>query len=262
MARHLGYPARVVMGFAPEVREDAQARRGGRRRRDRVGRGAVRGCRMGARSARRPTRSTCRRSRRRSRSPSRSRRCVSRRARSTTRSSCSPASRSTTPTTTATGRSCCPAGCGSRSAPSASRGARASCRCSSSRLVKGVAPPPAPQRRERPPGGGRLGGARRPLRRARVRAAGDGHAAAVRPCARAAGGRAGPRRGRPRRSPRRGGAGRLSTLAATIDRDVFAGGEVSDAVVEDRWTDRGCRDRGRRPSAGRCAGSGRTARVP
>jgi len=29
---------------------------------------------------------------------------------------------------------------------------------------------------------------------------------------------------------------RLSTLAATIDRDVFAGGEVSDAVVEDRWT--------------------------
>ena len=28
---------------------------------------------------------------------------------------------------------------------------------------------------------------------------------------------------------------RLSTLAATIDRDVFAGGDVSDAVVEDRW---------------------------
>ncbi|HEY6801214.1 MAG TPA: transglutaminase-like domain-containing protein [Agromyces sp.] len=29
---------------------------------------------------------------------------------------------------------------------------------------------------------------------------------------------------------------RLSTLAATIDRDVFGGGQVSDAVVEDRWT--------------------------
>ncbi|HET6672823.1 MAG TPA: transglutaminase domain-containing protein [Agromyces sp.] len=29
---------------------------------------------------------------------------------------------------------------------------------------------------------------------------------------------------------------RLSTLAATIDRDVFGGGNVSDAVVEDRWT--------------------------
>jgi hypothetical protein len=28
---------------------------------------------------------------------------------------------------------------------------------------------------------------------------------------------------------------RLSTLAATIDRDVFGGREVSDAVVDDRW---------------------------
>lgn len=28
---------------------------------------------------------------------------------------------------------------------------------------------------------------------------------------------------------------RLATLAATIDRDVFGGGEVSDTVVEDRW---------------------------
>lgn len=28
---------------------------------------------------------------------------------------------------------------------------------------------------------------------------------------------------------------RLATLAATIDRDVFGGGDVSDAVVEDRW---------------------------
>lgn len=33
-----------------------------------------------------------------------------------------------------------------------------------------------------------------------------------------------------------GAAVRLSTLAATIDRDVFGGGQVSDAVVEDRWT--------------------------
>lgn len=29
---------------------------------------------------------------------------------------------------------------------------------------------------------------------------------------------------------------RLSTLAATIDRDVFGGADVSDAVVDDRWT--------------------------
>ena len=29
---------------------------------------------------------------------------------------------------------------------------------------------------------------------------------------------------------------RLATLAATIDRDVFGGGDVSDAVVDDRWT--------------------------
>ncbi|WP_448810348.1 transglutaminase-like domain-containing protein [Agromyces bauzanensis] len=29
---------------------------------------------------------------------------------------------------------------------------------------------------------------------------------------------------------------RLATLAATIDRDVFGGGEVSDAIVADRWT--------------------------
>ncbi len=64
--------------------------RGGRRRRHRVGRGAVRGRRMGLVPARRPTRSTCRRSRRRSRSPSPSRRCASPRAPSTTRSSCSP----------------------------------------------------------------------------------------------------------------------------------------------------------------------------
>jgi hypothetical protein len=28
---------------------------------------------------------------------------------------------------------------------------------------------------------------------------------------------------------------RLSTLATTIDRDVFGGRAVSDAVVEDRW---------------------------
>jgi transglutaminase-like putative cysteine protease len=33
-----------------------------------------------------------------------------------------------------------------------------------------------------------------------------------------------------------GAAVRLSTLAATIDRDVFGGTAVSDAVVEDRWT--------------------------
>ena len=36
---------------------------------------------------------------------------------------------------------------------------------------EGRTPSPSPQRRERPPGRGRLGGARRPLRRARVRAA-------------------------------------------------------------------------------------------
>ncbi len=40
----------------------------------------------------------------------------------------------------------------------------------------------------------------------------------------------------PRPTPASGAPVRLSTLAATIDRDVFAGGEVSDAVVEDRWT--------------------------
>ena len=28
---------------------------------------------------------------------------------------------------------------------------------------------------------------------------------------------------------------RLTTLAATIDRDVFGGGDVSDAAVKDRW---------------------------
>ncbi|MDQ2661834.1 MAG: hypothetical protein M3Y52_08165, partial [Actinomycetota bacterium] len=33
-----------------------------------------------------------------------------------------------------------------------------------------------------------------------------------------------------------GASVRLTTLAATIDRDVFGGRNVSDAVVEDRWT--------------------------
>ncbi|HET8958200.1 MAG TPA: hypothetical protein VFM95_07055, partial [Microcella sp.] len=28
---------------------------------------------------------------------------------------------------------------------------------------------------------------------------------------------------------------RLTTLAATIDRDVFGGADVSDRVVDDRW---------------------------
>ena len=36
-------------------------------------------------------------------------------------------------------------------------------------------------------------------------------------------------------APASGAPVRLSTLAATIDRDVFGGGDVSDAVVEDRW---------------------------
>ena len=78
MARHLGYPSRVVMGFAPEIAEGDDEVEVVGADVDRVGRGAVRRRGLDLVPTRRPTRSTCRRSRRRSRSRSRSRRCASR----------------------------------------------------------------------------------------------------------------------------------------------------------------------------------------
>ena len=245
MARHLGYPARVVMGFAPEVGDDAQAGRGGRRRRHRVGRGAVRGRRLGvvpphARPGRRAAGAdaeaevraaaagppaAARRARRGAAAHHRRDRRLRRRPRPAVR----------------------PArlGVGHRRGGRHPRGARVPADARG-RGREGRTASPSPQRRERPPGCGSLGGARRPLRRARVRAAGAGHAAAVRPRARTPARRAGPRRhaaggfaaGAASPSPIAASPApvRLSTLAATIDRDVFAGGEVSDAMVEDRWT--------------------------
>ena len=104
---------------------------------------------------------------------------------------------------------------------------------------------PAPRRRRsgaNRAGRGRVGGARRPVRRARLRAAGAGHALqAARALERqlAEQGLAAP--ARPGADAATAAA--RATLAATIDRDVFGGGDVSDAVVEDRWRRRMPRQR-------------------
>ena len=106
-------------------------------------------------------------------------------------------------------------------------------------LVKGVPPPPASQRRERPP-----------RRRARGRSSstatpssGSSRRRRARGCSPPAPlerqvaeqGLAAPAAPPTPIAPAAAAPVRLSTLAATIDRDVFAGGDVSDAVVEDRW---------------------------
>ncbi len=75
MARSLNYPARVVMGFAPDIRDGGGDGGGHRRGRDRLGRGRLRGRRLGGVLPDAWRRPTSRRTRTRGPRPSRSRRC-------------------------------------------------------------------------------------------------------------------------------------------------------------------------------------------